>query len=147
MSEIVWQIEHTVEAEVSAPFAWRFWSNVSNWNDPAAEFTLDGPFAAGSVGTTRMPGRDPILWRIQDVVPGACATIEMELDRAMVAFRWRFEAMSDKRTKLIQRITLEGENAAVYVGHLEAAFGTLPDGMKRIAAAMTISASNSISAG
>ena len=144
MSEIVWQIEHTVEAEVSAPFAWGFWSNVSNWNDPAAEFTLDGPFAAGSVGTTRMPGQDPIRWRIQDVVPGTCATIEMELDRAVVAFRWRFEAMSDKRTKLTQRITLEGENAAVYVGHVEAAFGTLPDGMKRIAAAMTISASNSI---
>ena len=146
MSEIVWQIEHTVETDVSAPFAWSFWSNVSNWNDPAAEFTLDGPFASGTIGTTRMPGQDPILWRIHDVVPGACATIKMELDRAMVAFQWRFEAMSDKRTKLIQRITLEGESAAQYVVHLEAAFGTLPDGMKRIAAAMTLAASNSTSA-
>jgi hypothetical protein len=147
MPEIVWQIEHTVEVEVGAPFAWGFWSNVSNWDDAAAEFILDGPFAEGSVGTTRMPGQDPIRWRIQDVVPGAGATIEMELDRATVAFRWRFEAVSDTRTKLVQRITLEGENAAAYVGHLDAAFGTLPEGMKRIAAAMTKSASNSISAG
>ena len=147
MPGIVWQIEHTVEAEVSATFAWSFWSNVSNWNDPPNEFVLDGPFAAGSVGTTRMPGQDPILWRIQDVVPGTGATIEMELDRATVAFRWRFEAMSETRTKLIQRITLEGENAAAYVGHLDAAFGTLPEGMQRIAAAMTRSASNSIGAG
>ena len=107
MSEIVWQIRHTVEAEVGATFAWHFWSNVSNWDDPPNEFVLEGPFAAGSVGTTRMPGQDPVQWRIRDVVPGACATIEIELDRATVAFRWRFEAMSDSRTKLVQRITLE----------------------------------------
>jgi len=94
-----------------------------------------------------MPGQDPVQWRIRDVVPGACATIEIELDRATVAFRWRFEAMSDRRTKLVQRITLEGENAAAYVGHLDAAFGTLAEGMKRIAAAMTRSARNSIAAG
>jgi hypothetical protein len=144
MSQIVWQIEHTIEADVSAPFAWNFWSNVSNWEEPPNEFVLEGPFAEGSVGITRMPGQDPIRWRIRDVVPGAGATIDIELDRATVAFRWRFEAMSDRRTKLVQRITLEGENAAAYVGHLDAAFGTLPEGMKRLAAAMTRSASDSI---
>ena len=115
---------------------------MSNWDDPPNEFVLEGPFAAGSVGTTRMPGQAPVQWRIRDVVPGACATIEIELDRATVAFRWRFEAMSDRRTKLVQRITLEGKNAAAYVGHLDAAFGTLPEGMMRIAAAMTRAASN-----
>jgi len=38
MSEIVWQIEHTIEADVSATFAWNFWSNVANWDDSPAEF-------------------------------------------------------------------------------------------------------------
>lgn len=147
MPEIVWQIEHTVEAEVSATFAWNFWSNVSNWDDPPAEFVLDGPFAAGSVGTTRIPGQDPIQWRIRDVLAGACATIEIELDRATVSFSWCFDAVSDVRTKLIQRITLEGENAAAYVGQIEAAFGALPEGMKKLAAAMRKSAINSTNAG
>jgi hypothetical protein len=146
MSEIVWRIEHTLEADVSATFAWNFWSNVANWDDPPAEFILDGPFVAGSIGTTRIPGQDPIRWRIRDVLPGACATIEIELDRATASFTFSFEAVSATRTKLTQRIALEGENAAAYVEHMEAAFSTLPEGMKRLAAAMTTSAINSISA-
>ena len=140
MSEIVWQIEHTIEADVSATFAWNFWSNVANWDDPPAEFVLDGPFVAGSVGTTRIPGQDPIQWRIRDVLPGARATIEIELDRATASFTFSFKAVSATRTKLTQRIVLEGENAAAYVEHMEAGFGTLPEGMKRLAAAMTTSA-------
>lgn len=147
MSEIAWQIEHTVEANVSARFAWDYWSNVANWDDPPAEFFLDGPFAAGSVGTTRIPGQDPIRWRLRDVRSGECATIEIALDRAAASFTWSFKAVSATRTTMIQRIVLEGENSAVYVEHMEAAFGTLPEGMKRLAAAMTTSAINSIDAG
>src|SRR4029453_8685646 len=137
MSEIVWQIEHTIEADVSATFAWNFWSNVANWDDPPAEFVLDGPFVSGSVGTTRIPGQDPIQWRIRDVLPGAHATIEIELDRATASFTFSFKAVSAMRTKLIQHIVLKGENAAAYVGHMEAGFGTLPGGMKRLRAPNT----------
>jgi hypothetical protein len=143
MSEIVWQIEHAVEADVSATFAWNYWSNVANWDDPPAEFVLDGPFVAGSIGTTRIPGQDAIQWRIRDVLPGECATIEIELDRATASFTFSFKAVSATRTKLIQRIVLEGENAAAYVEHMAAGFGRLPEGMKRLAAAMTTSANNS----
>jgi hypothetical protein len=143
MSEIVWQIEHTVEADASATFAWNFWSDVANWDDPPAEFVLDGPFVSGSVGTTRIPGQDPIQWRIREAVPGAHATIEIELDRATVSFTFSFKAVSATRTKLTQHIALKGENAAGYVEQMKAAFGTLPEGMKKLAAAMTTSAINS----
>lgn len=147
MPEIVWQIEHAIEAEVSARFAWNFWANVSNWHDPPAEFVLDGPFAAGSIGTTRIPGQDPIQWHIRDVVAGKSATIGIELDRATISFMWRFEPVSDRRTKLIQRITLGGENSARFVRQIESAFGTLPEGMKKMAAAMARAAINPIDAG
>jgi len=140
MSGIAWQIEHTVEADVSATFAWNYWSNVANWDDPPAEFVLDGPFLEGAVGTTRIPGQDPILWRIRDVLPGACATIEIGLDRATASFTFSFKAVSDTRTKLTQHIELKGENAAAYVEHMQAGFGTMPEGMKRLAAAMATSA-------
>ena len=144
MPEIVWQIEHTVEADVSATFAWNFWSNVANWDDPPAEFVLDGPFVSGSVGMTRIPGQDATHWRIRDVLPGECATIEIALDRATACFTFFFKAVSATRTKLTQRIVLEGENAAAYVEHMKAAFGMLPEGMKRLAVAMTTAAIDSM---
>ena|SRR5258708_880739 len=61
------EIEHSVETDASQTVAWRFWANVSNWSDPPAEFELDGPFAVGSRGTTRMPGQPPMHWTIRDV--------------------------------------------------------------------------------
>ena len=71
-----WECQRTVEAAVSVSFAWQYMTNVSNWSDPPAEFELDGPFAAGSRGTTRMPGQPPNTWMIRDVDPGRAYTLE-----------------------------------------------------------------------
>lgn len=148
MPDIAWQLEHAVEVDVSATFAWSFWTNVSNWDDPPAEFVLEAPFVAGSVGMTLLPGRDPLRWRIRDVFPERSATIEMELDRATLSFTWRFDAVSDRRANLTQHIVLSGENAAAYTEQVQAGFGSnLRDGMKRIAAAMARSAARNVSAG
>ena len=38
--------------------AWGYMADVRNWDDPPAEFELDGPFEAGSRGITRMPGQE-----------------------------------------------------------------------------------------
>ena len=38
-------------------FVWRYWTNVSNWDDPPTKFALDGPFAVGSRLTTILPGQ------------------------------------------------------------------------------------------
>src|SRR5689334_5041234 len=43
MSEIALQLEYSVEADVSPAFAWRFRTDVANWKDPPARFSLDGP--------------------------------------------------------------------------------------------------------
>jgi hypothetical protein len=69
VNDVEWQLEHSVETEASLGFAWRYLTNVKNWNDPPAEFALDGPFVAGSQGTTRTPGQEPVRWRIGDVQP------------------------------------------------------------------------------
>ncbi len=137
MSEIAWQLEYSVEADVSPTFAWNFMTDVKNWDDPPAEFSLEGPFAAGTRGATRMPGQPPMGWCLREVVPGAFYAVEAQLDRAALSFEWRFEAASEGRTLLKQRIILTGENVAVYVGPVEAAFGAnLVPGMARIAEAM-----------
>ena len=130
-------LEHSVEVGVAVTFAWKFLADISNWDDPPARFTLEGPFAAGTRGTTELPGQKPIRWHLLEVQEGDRYTIEMELDRAVLQFEWRFEALAERRTRLTQRILLAGENAAAYVPQLEAGFGAnLAAGMQRIADTM-----------
>jgi hypothetical protein len=130
-------LEHSVEVGVSATFARNFLTDISNWDDPPARFTLEGPFAAGTQGATELPGQEPLRWRLLEVQEGERYTTEMRLDRAVLRFEWRFEALSERRTRLTQQIMLNGENAAAYIGQVEAGFGSnLAAGMQRIAAAM-----------
>lgn len=137
MSDNSCLLEHTVEADVSAAFAWTFWTDVRNWDDPPAQFMLDGLFADGSHGTTLLPGQSPLRWCIRHVQSGRSATIEVELDRATLRFEWHFASLADDKTKLTQRLLLSGENASTYAEQVRAAFEpNLPAGMARIAAAM-----------
>ena len=147
MSEIALQLECSVEADVSPAFAWQFRTEVSNWNDPPAQFALDGPFEAGSQGTTQLPGQEVLHWRICDVRQGESFVTEMQLDRATLTFEWYFDGVSENRTKLTQRIVLSGDNAGAYAGQVEAAFGpNLLGGMERIATEMLAAQSRSINA-
>jgi hypothetical protein len=135
----VWACERSVDAGVPVSFAWQFMSDLGNWSDPPAEFSLDGPFADGSVGTTRMPGRPPATWTLRDVKPGRAYTIEggSFLERAQFMVFWRFDPRPDGRTMLTQRMELRGENASAYVADISAAFEpNLEPGMRRIAGLM-----------
>jgi hypothetical protein len=137
MTTPTWEIAHSVETNASPTFAWNFWTNVANWDDPPAKFELDGPFAKGSRGTTRLPGQEPLNWFIQEVTPPHAATIEMSLGGASLSFQWRFEGLPDGRTRLTQRIVLAGEKAALYLSQVKAAFtANLPGGMNKMATAM-----------
>ena len=48
MKNIACKLEHSVEAEVTTSFAWSWRTDIKNWDDPPAQFQLDGPFASGS---------------------------------------------------------------------------------------------------
>src|SRR4051794_40479491 len=148
MDDVAYQVEHSVDAAVSPAFAWDWRTVIGNWDDPPAQFQLDGPFATGSWGTTRLPGQEPLRWQIRDVRPGRSFTTEMQLDRATISFEWRFDAVSERGTRLWQRIVLAGENAAAYATQIRAAFGSnLPAGMDRIAAALAAAAASAGHAG
>ena len=144
MSEIAWRLKYSVETDATPAFAWRFRTEVANWNDPPARFALDGPFETGSCGTTLFPGQAPLHWRITDVKPGTSFVVAMRLDQAMLEFEWRFDELPGYRTKLTQEIVLSGKNAPAYAAQVEAAFGlNLPAGMERIAAEMAAAESES----
>src|SRR5882757_2702779 len=104
MSDVAWEIEHSVETSASPVFAWTYMSNVENWDDPPAQFKLDGPFAAGSRGATHMPGQEPLHWTLREVHPPISYTIEGELDRAIILVEWQFSGLPDGRTRLTQHI-------------------------------------------
>jgi len=55
MSGVGWQIEYSANTEASVNCAWAYMSSVANWDDPPAQFRLDGPFVNGSRGTTEIP--------------------------------------------------------------------------------------------
>jgi hypothetical protein len=128
------QLQHSVEADAGRSFAWKFRTDTANWNDPPAQFHLDGPFVPGSRGRTVFPDRDPVHWRIADVHPEECFVIAIDLDGATLSFTWIFDSIGEHRTRLTQRIELSGERSAEYADPVEAAFGdSLKAGMERIA--------------
>jgi hypothetical protein len=134
-----WQCQCSIEVDVPVSFAWRYMTDIRNWNDPPAEFTLDGPFIEGSRGITEMPGRPPAMWTIRDVQPGRAYTIEggSFLERAVLLVHWRFDSLSERTATLTQRIELLGENAAAYVDDIKSAFEpNMEPGLRRIAQSM-----------
>lgn len=137
-SEAVWACERSVDVDVPVTFAWQYMADIANWNDPPAEFTLHGPFAAGTRGTTRMPGQPDRDWTIQDVTPGRAYTLHGSLaEHAFVLFHWHFDPLSHHRTRLTQRLELYGEHAAAYISDIQSAFEpNLEPGMHRIASLM-----------
>ena len=137
MPRIAWESNHSVETDANPEFAWSYWTNIANWDDPPAEFELLGSFAAGTCGLTRLPGQEPLRWFIRAVTPLRAATIEMSLDGAALSFEWRFDELPGGRTRLTQRISLQGEKADLYLAQVEAAFTANPPvAMRKMAMAM-----------
>ena len=133
-----WFFEHGVVAEVPCNVAWAFWTDVSNWSlDPSLESVrLDGPFVAGTRGTTKPRNGDPLAWPIREASPGH-AVIEMELPGAAVRFEWRFREAGPAATRMSQSVTLAGPRASDYVGIAESELAKgIPQGMERLAREM-----------
>ena len=80
MNGIEWAIEHSVEATADLAFAWSYMTEVTNWDDPPAKFRLNGSFSIGSLGSTKIPGRAPLQWRLREVKPQESYTIEIALE-------------------------------------------------------------------
>ncbi|SRR5260370_496575 len=148
MTNVAWEMTYSVETDASPAFAWNYWTNIANWADPPAEFELDGPFAVGSRGVTRLPGREPLRWLIREITPPKAATIERQLEGAALSFEWRFDGLADGRRRLTQRVMLQGENAGTSLSQVESSFtSSLPDGMNKIATAMADSEASRKNAG
>jgi Polyketide cyclase / dehydrase and lipid transport len=136
MTGTAWEKSHSVDTSATVDFAWTYWTDVSNWDDPPARFELEGAFAAGARGVTHLPGQAPILWFIRNVTPGEAATIEIPVNGAAMSFEWRFAPLAGGRTRITQRVALRGEKSDAYLEHAKIFAANLPEGMKKMAAAI-----------
>ena len=134
-SEPVWQFQHSVDCSAPRQFAWNHWTNIANWNDPPASFRLDGPFDVGSKLTTSLPGQT-FHSVIRNVTSGREAIIEMPLADAILSFHWKFEPLSQDRTRITQRLALSGANARAFAAQASLLEQSTPEGMKQLVAAI-----------
>jgi hypothetical protein len=134
-----YEIEHIIECPVSRDFAWQFWSNIENWAavDPAVESVkLNGPFAAGTKGTTKPRGSSPTEWELIEVQKDKSAVIELSVPGAVLRFLWVFESTTSGRTLITQRVMLEGERADDYVAEMRGLEKGIPEGMRSLVQGM-----------
>jgi hypothetical protein len=147
MSDAAWETSFAVETDADLEFAWNYWSNVKNWDDPPARFELEGAFADGAHGATWVGEQLTMHWVVRDVKAGESATIEVQLDGAVMAFTWGLEAIDGGRTRLAQHAVLSGEKAQALVEQAKGLETTLPQGMKKLAAAIGAAAAKAKTAG
>jgi hypothetical protein len=134
MTEVQWLLEHSEVTPADPEFVWRYWTDVSHWDDPPARLVLEGPFETGSRGTTLFPDREPFVWLLRDVEPGRGYAIVSDLGGAELVCEWSFAPSPGGGTRLTQRMGLAGPNAARHAEGVRKAFAaTLAPGMQRIA--------------
>jgi hypothetical protein len=136
-------VSHSIDVDVDQMFAWAFWTNITNWDDPPATFTLNGPFAAGSTGKTLIPGSPSIDWTVLHAHDGR-ATLEIPLEGTALRFAWTFDPLGGSRTRLTQRVTLSGTKAEAYLADTRAAFSRIAGGMARLATGMVAASEREI---
>jgi hypothetical protein len=134
-SEPAWSFSIRSSATRRKSLPWRFWTHIANWNDPPAKFDLDGPFEIGARLTTTLPGQT-LYSVIRDLQPEREAVIAMQLPDAVLSFHWKFEKWAENRTRITQRLVLSGANAKPLVAQASALEASVPDGMKKVVAAI-----------
>ena len=130
-----WEFEQVVECNAPRRLCWRYWTDIGNWDDPPARFSLEGPFADGSRITTELPGQT-LVSVIRDVREGRAATIEVGLPNALFSFHWSFDDLEGDRTRIGQRLVLSGEDAASFLDQAKVMGKNAPEGVKKLIAAM-----------
>jgi len=131
MNDVLWEFNHSVECGAPREFAWKYWTNPENWDDPPARFEFDGPFAAGTKLKTLLPGLT-LESLIESVEPGYGATILLAYAKATISFRWRFAEVASEMARISQRIELSGTNDASVVEQAVVLERTVPAGMQKI---------------
>jgi Polyketide cyclase / dehydrase and lipid transport len=127
---------HSVETDVAPEAVWALYEDVGTWPswDAQAELiTRDGPFAAGTAGTMRFAGQEPLEYRLTKVEPLREFVDETAVDALVVRVSHRLEPLPSGRLRITHRAEIDGpEDEARRVGPMITA--DFPDTMTSLVA-------------
>jgi Polyketide cyclase / dehydrase and lipid transport len=111
---------HSTEADVSADAIWALYDDVTTWPrwDAEAELvTRDGPFAAGTTGTMKFKGQEPLRYRLTKVEPLHEFVDETPVDALVVRVSHRLEPLTSERLRITYTAEIDGpERQAQQIG-------------------------------
>lgn len=110
-SEPAYSYTHTVETHLPADRIWALYEDVSTWprwDEQAEIITRDGPFAAGSAGTMKFRGQDPLPYRLIRVDPGREFTDETAVGDLVVRVSHLLEPLPGGRLKITYAARIDG---------------------------------------
>lgn len=102
---------HSIETDATPREVWALYSDVSTWPswDAAAErVTLEGPFSAGSQGTMKFHGQDPLPFRLVEVESERLFVDETPVPDGIIRFRHRLEPGEGGGLRLTHEVEIEG---------------------------------------
>ena len=98
-------------------------------------------FAAGTRGTTKPCGHDPVEWQLTEVQNGSGAVVEIRVPGAVLICVWSFEDAVSGGTRIKQQARIEGDRAEDYLPRIgqDLELG-IPAGMRSLAEAINSAA-------
>jgi len=111
---------HIVEADVAAQAVWALYEDVTtwpSWDAQAEKITRDGPFQAGTTGTMKFVGQDPLRYRLAKVEPLREFVDDTPAGQLLVRVSHLLEPIATGRLLITYSAEIEGpEEAARQVG-------------------------------
>jgi hypothetical protein len=111
----MWAAEHSTEINASPEAINAFFADTARWpewNAGTEWVELDGPFAAGTTARMKIPGEEPLAFRLVHVGPDGFED-ETPIPGADIVVRVRhtIEPIADGRSRVVYRATVDGPNA------------------------------------
>jgi hypothetical protein len=111
----MWAAEHSIEIGagpevINALFAdtarWPQWNEGTEWVE------LDGPFVAGTTARMKIPGEEPLAFRLVEVGPDGFEDETPIPDAGIIVrVRHQIEPLASGRSRVVYRATIDGPNA------------------------------------
>lgn len=112
----MWTYDYSAETTADPDAIFDLFRDVTSWprwNAGVESMELDGPFAAGTTGTMKVPGQDPLRMRLVWVEPGRGFEDETDIPGAGIVVRVRhaLAALDRGRTRITYGVTIDGPAA------------------------------------
>ncbi|MGI8573554.1 MAG: SRPBCC family protein [Solirubrobacteraceae bacterium] len=102
---------HAVEADVTAEAIWSLYADVTtwpSWDAQAEHVTRDGPFAAGTTGTMKFVGQEPLRYRLARVDPQREFVDETPVGALVVRVSHLLEPVPSGRLRITYSAEIDG---------------------------------------